>query len=125
MNEPHNQLKDATMATTEAATRSANNLMSMINRAVTPSDLYEVAKTIATVMNNTEGFWVELNFCYKAAEIAKKVSDVADYFIILGVVPIVEKKLSSIKIEMRIIADRYHALQQEYMNPVVEHCNAG
>ena len=125
MNEPHNQLKDATMSTTEAATRSANNLMSMINRAVTPSDLYEVAKTIATIMNNTEGFWVELNFCYKAAEIAKKVSDVADYFIILGVFPIVEKKLSSIKIEMRTIADRYHALQQEYMNSVVEHCNAG
>ena len=108
-----------------SAIETKNKLLSMINRVNTPVDLYEVAKTIATIMNNTEGFWIELNYCYKAAEILDRVSAQADYFIRLGVVPIVEKKLSSIKIEMRTIADRYHALQNDYMNPVVEHCNAG
>ncbi len=108
-----------------SAIRTKDSLLSMINRVNTPTDLYEVAKTIVTIMKYTEGFWIELNFCYKAAEILDRVSAQAEYFIRLGVHPNAEKKLENIKLEVRKIADQYRNLQNEYMNPVVEHCNAG
>lgn len=108
-----------------SAIRTKDSLLSMIKQADNHIDLYEVAKTIVTIMKHTEGFWIELNYCYKAAEILDRLSAQAEYFIRLGVHPNAEKKLENIKLEVRKIADQYRNLQNEHMNPVVEHCNAG
>lgn len=109
-----------------SAVATKDHLLSLINSADNASALMEVLETsIIPVLRHTEGFWIKLGYCYKAAEIADRSYGALDGFINEGVHHARSKRLEAMKDTMRQIGDRYRILQHRHMNPVVEHCNAG
>lgn len=104
------------------------HLMVLIEEAAGASVLMEaIERSIIPVLIHAEGFWVELHYCYKAAEITDRCCKAIDGFITEGVHHARGKRLEALKYMLRGIGDRYRKLQADYMysDPVVEHCCAG
>ncbi len=106
-----------------SAMNTKDNLLNLLNEADDVPSLIMACETIATVLENTEGFWQELNYCYKASELANRC--VVELHNVhcqhWKTLRLIEKTRN----KMRTLSEHYYALQQEYMNPAVEHCQAG
>ena len=102
-----------------------DHLLRLINEANNAQELMVVAETITTILTHTEGLWLEAEYCYKASEIAQRlVTELASYEV-EGIHYKTEEKLRTHRLILAKMADRYHSLQHQQMNPVVEHCCAG
>lgn len=83
-----------------------------------PIDLYTLFKncqTIVTILDHTAGLWTELNFAYKAKEIAERAIDALRNW---ETRTEHHKTLAKIKAQIDTfnrLADNYHQLQQESM----------
>ena len=55
------------------AVQTKDHLIEMIDAAITKSEIVVMTNTILTILEHTEGFWKELNYCYKAKEIAERL----------------------------------------------------
>lgn len=102
-----------------------DHLLGLINGANNHNELMAVAETITVILTHTEGLWMEAEYCYKASEIAQRlVTELASYEVDDLHHKTVEK-LRYHRLALAKLADRYHKLQHQHMNPVVEHCCAG
>lgn len=105
-----------------------NHLLSAINDAGDSHTLCIVCETIIVpVLTHTEGFWIELTYCYKAAEIADRCIAQLDHYIHTCQHHKTHQKLANMRLTMMKLGDRYRYLQAHRgdTNPVVAHCHAG
>jgi hypothetical protein len=108
-----------------SATATKDKLLNLLNEADDTTSLVLACETIATVLDNTEGMWQESNYCYKASEIAGRCVHELDDAILHQNHWKTLQLLRLTRNKMQTLSDRYYALQQEYMNPAVLHCQAG
>ena len=114
---------------TMSAVHVKNHLLTLIQNANTPQDLTEVCATmIIPILEHTEGFWIELNYCYKAAELATLCVDILNRFLFLdeNLHYKTKNKIEEVQSQLRCLADRYRSLQlQTVRSEASQHCNAG
>jgi hypothetical protein len=97
-----------------SAVATKDHLLNLIDAAEDEKALIEVLdQSIIPVLTHTEGFWVELEYCYKAAEIADRSWTALDGFNVEGIHHTVAKRLEKYKDKMRALGDRYRKLQQD------------
>jgi hypothetical protein len=108
-----------------SAVRTKDHLLNLINSAGNAQELMIVAETIRTILENTEGLWIEANYCYKASEIAQRLVTELSSCEFDANHWKTAKKLQEHRVSLSKLADYYNKLQQQRMNPVVEHCCAG
>jgi len=96
-----------------SAVACKDHLLQLINGANDHNELMAVAETITTILTHTEGFWIELGYCYKASEIAQRlVTELASYEVD-GLHHKTAEKLRASRFYLSKLADRYHKLQHE------------
>lgn len=64
-----------------SAIQNKDHLLGLLNNAEGLSFKMEAIETIITVLTHTRGFWQELSYSYKAAEIARRCINDLDYFL--------------------------------------------
>jgi hypothetical protein len=109
-----------------SAVATKDHLIKMLNGANDVHELVTVCETILIpVLTQTEGFWIELTYCYKASEIAKRAQDEVERYMDTCQHHKTHEMLAKLRDKLRLLVERYHHLQHVNDNPVVEHCNAG
>jgi len=98
-----------------SAIETKDRLLSLINGAENQAEMITVAKTVATVLQNTEGFWIELRYCYKASEIATRCQRELEHYSETCQHHKTLQMITKVRDRMRLIAERYYRLQQEQM----------
>ena len=89
-----------------------DHLLSLINDAGDSNTLCIVCETIIVpILTHTEGFWIELTYCYKAAEIADRCVAQLSHYIMTCQHHKTHKKLSDLRLVMIKLGDRYRHLQ--------------
>jgi len=101
-----------------SATATKDHLLSLINGANGHVEMIEVCNTVATVLENTEGFWIELRYCYKASEIATRCQRELEHYSVTCQHHKTLEMITKTRDRMRSIAERYYRLQQEQMMEV-------
>jgi len=98
-----------------SATATKDHLLSLINVANGHVEMIEVCNTVATVLQNTEGFWIELRYCYKASEIANRCQRELDSYCKTCQHHKTLQMITKTRDRMRLIAERYYHLQHQQM----------
>lgn len=109
-----------------SAVATKDHLIKLLNGANDIHELTTVCETvIIPVLTHTEGFWIELNYCYKASEIAERAQREVESYLDTCQHHKTHQKLGSLRDKLRKLAESYFKLQHDANNPVVTHCCAG
>lgn len=93
--------------------RTKDKLWSLINGAETAQELRLVCENVLIpVLENTEGLWQEIGYCYKAAELACRAKDRTWEFMTPDLHAATEKWLRQLRIRLSQIESHYLQLQQ-------------
>ena len=75
-------------------------------------NLYDVCENIVIpVLENTEGLWKELGYCYKAVEVCNRATNKCSHFLETCQHAKTHEKVLKIKASLRKMAEHYHFLQ--------------
>jgi len=95
-----------------SAIQTKDHLFSVINNVENVDDLYHVCENVVMpVLIHTEGFWIELRYCYKAAEIADRCVACLNHWLTTCQHHKTILKLSQLKATMQTLGDKYRILQ--------------
>ena len=96
------------------AVATKDELFTAINQLNTPAEAIVFTEKVALVVfRYTEGLWVELNYCYKAAEILDRLQNVLQNMADEASHWKTCEKLAELVTKVRIMADRYRKLQSD------------
>ena len=96
-----------------------DHLIKIINDAKDANELASVCRTIIIpVLTHTVGFWVELSYCYKAAEIATRCQrEIEDYMTWHCQHHKTIEMLTKVRDELRLLGEAYYVRQQNCLAP--------
>lgn len=103
------------MSNPNGAVAVKDHLYSLLNDANSVHETVAACETIVVVLSNTQGFWEELTYCYKAAEIAAHAKKALSRFTTVKLHHNTRRMLEKRIDTLTILEDRYFKLQHSQM----------
>lgn len=97
------------------AVKVKDHLISLINDASSTNDHHQVIvcveAVVLPVLLHAEGLWIELNYCYKAQEIAERCRREIEHFLGTCQHHKTLAKLETLKRKLHRVENHFHSLQ--------------
>jgi hypothetical protein len=107
-----NRRIEMAVASIPSAVKVKDDLLTAMNSKDTMESMVEFCKTtLIPILTHTEGFWVELDYCYKAAEIAARAKAEIESYLWDATHWKTQNMLENVRSDLGNLECRYQTLQ--------------